>query len=259
MSDAKPIPKTPPGKPGPRPKKPGLLDDPVIRVMVYISLAIVVVFLVVIISVLVSGVTRPTSPRSLAEKELAVASARLTPETKGEGWVPYIEAQVAAGDTTKARIALRQARASVTGTMSVSGLDLAEARIERVAGNEEKAVALADKAMKGYKAKQDAAIAQGGQAAVDAQSRGLGPNYYDSALVKAYALTKLERWKEAVAMFDIYIRVNPTASDILIDRGNAKASSNDKAGAEKDFRQALRFVPYDEEAKAGLKRIGVAQ
>ena len=77
--------------------------------------------------------------------------------------------------------------------------------------------------------------------------------------MKAQALVELGRWKDAVAAFDIYIRENRTASDILIDRGNAKAELKDKAGAEKDFREALRYVPYDEEAKAGLKRIGVAQ
>ncbi len=113
--------------------------------------------------------------------------------------------------------------------------------------------------MKGYKAEYDAQVARVGKSRRRAKSAGTDADYYNAALVKAYALVELSRWKDAVAAFDIYIRMNPTASDILIDRGNAKAELNDKAGAEKDFRAALRFVPYDQEAKAGLKRIGVAQ
>jgi Flp pilus assembly protein TadD len=57
----------------------------------------------------------------------------------------------------------------------------------------------------------------------------------------------------------VYIAKHASAADILVDRGNAKIGMGDKAGAEKDFREALRYVPYDEEAKAGLKKIGVAQ
>jgi hypothetical protein len=53
--------------------------------------------------------------------------------------------------------------------------------------------------------------------------------------------------------------VNPTASDVFVDRGYAKIELKDNAGAEKDFRTALRFVPYDQQAKDGLKKIGVAQ
>ena len=113
--------------------------------------------------------------------------------------------------------------------------------------------------MKGYEAEYDARVALGGTTAAAAKSAGYGADYYNAALVKAYALVKLSRWKEAVAAFDIFMKTNPTASDVLIDRGNAKVELKDKAGAEKDFREALRFGPDNPEAKAGLKRIGVAQ
>ena len=108
-------------------------------------------------------------------------------------------------------------------------------------------------------AQHEARLAKGGKIAAAAKEAGYGDDYYNSALLKAQALVQLGRWKEAVEAYDVFIRVNPTAADILIDRGNAKAVLKDKAGAEKDFREALRFVPYDEEAKAGLKKIGVAQ
>ena len=38
-----------------------------------------------------------------------------------------------------------------------------------------------------------------------------------------------------------------------------KIELKDNAGAANDFRIALRYVPYDQQAKDGLKKIGVAQ
>jgi tetratricopeptide (TPR) repeat protein len=119
---------------------------------------------------------------------------------------------------------------------------------------------MADKAMKGYVAKKAAMLAQGGAVADRAKATpGYDQRYYDASLVEAYALVALSSWKDAIGAFDIYLAVDPSAADILVDRGNAKLAINDKAGAEKDFRTALKFVPYDEQAKAGLKKIGVAQ
>jgi tetratricopeptide (TPR) repeat protein len=143
--------------------------------------------------------------------------------------------------------------------MPVSDLDLAEARLLREETRYADAVEAAGKAMKGYQAEYDAAVARGAAGATPAVKPALEAGYYEAALVKAYAYVDLRRFSDAVPMFDLYIKQFPTASDILVDRGNAKADMKDKAGAEKDFREALRYVPYDEEAKAGLKRIGVAQ
>lgn len=261
MSDSKLIHETPPDDSveASQSNKPRLLDDPVVRVMVYVSVGIVILYLVAALSVLTTRVTQPTGPRTLAERELIVAAAGLGPQTKGEAWTPYITAMIATGDTARAGIALQQARASVSGTMPVSDLDLAEARLLRAKGDNEKSVLMADKAMKGYVAENEARIAAGGKVATAAKTAGYGENYYNAALVKAHALTEMERWKESVEVFDIYLLHDPAASDIFVDRGNAKASLNDKPGAEKDFREALRFVPDDEQAQAGLKRIGAAQ
>ena len=260
MSDATPIPEgTPEQSEGPpSSRKRGLLADPVVRTMVYISLGLVILFLTTVVGVLVTGVAAPTGPRSVAERQVLMALGSGQARA-GAASAPYINALIAAGNLPAARVALSQARGSVSATTPVSDLDLSEARLLSADKQYENAVSLADKAMKGYKAKHDALVAKGGTTAEKAKSFGYGPDYYDAALVKAYALVELGRWKDAVAAFDIFISVNPTASDILIDRGNAKVELKDKAGAEKDFREALRFVPYDEEAKAGLKKIGVAQ
>jgi tetratricopeptide (TPR) repeat protein len=239
--------------------KSGMFRDPVVRSMAYVAAALVILFLAMVVGALATGVTSPTGPRTAAERELMVTAEQVQRGVAGEGFAPYISALVATGDLSQARVTLARARASITGTMPIMGLDLAEARILTAEQRYTEAAAMADNAIKGYQARYDKAIAKGGAEAAKAKAAGFQQGYYDSVLVKAYALVNARRYKEAVAAFDIYIKSAPTASDVLIDRGNAKADMKDTAGAEKDFREALKYVPYDTEAKAGLKRIGVAQ
>lgn len=236
----------------------GILADPVVRAMVYAAVGLVLLIAGSLIGVLTTGIASPTGPRSVAERELLLAAAR-TRGAKGAATTPYVDALIAAGDLSAARIAIGQARASLGATESAAGLDLAESRLLAQQGGFEGAAALADKAMKSYEATYRAGVAKGGKTADAARQRGYGEGYYNAALVKANALVELGRFEDAIAAYDIYIVENPTAADILVDRGNAKAELKDKPGAEKDFRTALRFVPYDDEAKTGLKKIGVAQ
>jgi len=76
--------------------------------------------------------------------------------------------------------------------------------------------------------------------------------------LKADSYEGLGDWEKVIAELDSYLKEYPRASDILIDRGNAKIQMKDIAGAEKDFREALRFVPDDKEALDGLKKIGAS-
>jgi len=243
---------------GPPATPPGLLADPVARVMVYATLGLVVLFLATVVGVLVTGVTTPTGPRSVIERQVLTTAAQVGGKA-GDASAPYIDALIAAGNLPAARVALSQARGSVTATMTAPDLDLSAARLVSAEENHAEAVSFADRAMKGYVDEYDKRVAAGGKIASAAQEIGYGENYYNAVLVKAYALLELDRFQDAVAAFDVYLEKNPTASDIFVDRGNAKAELKDTSGAEQDFRAALRFVPYDQEAQAGLKRIGVAQ
>jgi tetratricopeptide (TPR) repeat protein len=251
MSQAASSSETPPRPDEERPQaqRRSVLADPVVRILLFVSIGLLILYLATVLGVLATGVTEKTGPRSLAEKDLMVAAAQVSPQSVGEAWAPYINALVRAGDLPTARVALTKARASVVGTMSTSDLDLAEARLFNAEKKYTQAAIFADRAIEGYKSEPTTATAKG------VYSSG----YYEAALLRAYLSEKVGQWKAAVAMFDIYLRQDPTASDIFIDRGNAKLQLNDKKGAEADFREALKYVPYDAEAKAGLKKIGVAQ
>jgi tetratricopeptide (TPR) repeat protein len=261
MSDTAPIPEDLPQQPEgpPRPTESGLLADPVVRVMIWAAIGLMILFLAMVLGALATGVVgTPTGPRSVAERQLMTALEQSKGKV-GDASAPYITALITAGNLPAARVALTQARSSMVTTMPLSDLDLAEARLLSAEKKYADAVALADRAMSGFKAEYERWAKQNPEKAGAVKDPTYLEDYYNAALVKAYALVELGRWKEAVAAFDVYLAKNPTASDIFIDRGNAKVELRDKAGAEKDFRAALRFVPYDEEAKAGLRKIGVAQ
>jgi tetratricopeptide (TPR) repeat protein len=238
--------------------KGGALRDPVVRRMVYVALALVILFLATVTGALLSGVGRPDHPRTTAERDLLVAAESVKSGAVGAAWAPYITALVATGDLGKARITLDAARASVPATMTVPELELSEARIELAQERYPQAERAAGTAMKAFEAEQAARVASA-ETSKAASEVGIDTAYYDAALIRAYGYVGMRRSKEAIPLFDLYIKHKPTAADVLVDRGNAKADAKDEKGAEKDFKAALQFVPYDSEAKAGLKRIGAAR
>lgn len=238
-----------------------MLRDPVVRRMTYAATALVILFLATLVGALFTGViSRSGTVETAGDREVLIArNAALAPGATGESWAPYIDALTASGDLRQAEITLEHARSSLPATATVvPALDLSEARLQRARGRNEQAADMAETAMQGYEARRAARVEAAGDDVSDA-AKVLEAKYYDAALVRAYACVEMQRWEDAVSMFDIYIAQNRTAADILIDRGNAKASLKDNAGAEADFREALRYVPYDKEAKAGLARIGAAQ
>ncbi len=60
----------------------------------------------------------------------------------------------------------------------------------------------------------------------------------------------------AIEQYTTFLYYQPTAANIYVRRGDVKADAGDSAGAEADYREALRFVADDQAALAGLKKIG---
>jgi len=80
----------------------------------------------------------------------------------GNAVAPYVNALVAAGNLPAARLSLAQARSGVKASTPAPDLDLAEARLLSMGEEYDKAVAMADSAMKGYKAEAEAAAKKAG-------------------------------------------------------------------------------------------------
>ena len=70
------------------------------------------------------------------------------------------------------------------------------------------------------------------------------------------AYLQLGRLPEAIAEFDRAIAAGQLVTDALINRGSCKLRLNDAAGAEADFREALRLDPNNSVAAAQLRAMG---
>lgn len=240
-------------------KKQGMAQDPVVRGMALASIGLVILFLSMILGGLLMGVSAPDGPRTVEERTVIVSRAAVTQGTSDTGlWGTYIAALIDNGDYRVAERTIQEARESMSESTTAE-FTLSEARLFRAQGKYQEAITLADKAMKMIADDVQRRLAAGGPQAQVAKIDGNHENYYEAALLKAYSYQELGQWDEAVESFDVYIGWKRGAADILVDRGNAKVEAGDSEGAEEDFKQALKFIPDSEEAKAGLARIGVSQ
>ena len=236
--------------------KPRMMQDPIVRRLIYVAVGLIVASLVMVLGVILSGVTAPTGPRTLVENELAVAGEAVrSGKASATQWGDYITALVANGRYGQAQGVLDDAKSSIDDS-ATAVLAVAEVRLLNAQEDYKASIAVANKAQKDADAAYKRALGAGGQKALTAKLDGLPEEWFVLALLKADAYKALGDWKMVLKELDVYITEYPQAADILIDRGNAKVELKDNAGAEKDFRKALRFVPDDKEALAGLKKIG---
>jgi tetratricopeptide (TPR) repeat protein len=225
--------------------------------MTWTAVVILVLFLVTVISALVTGVLTPSGPRTLAEKQAAVAGEAVRQgSTDTAVWGQYIASLIASGQYARAKGVIADGRASIDDSQTAE-FTLAEARLYGAQKQYDSAIESADAAMKQMKDYWDSLIAAGGMTANSARLDGLPSNYYEALLIKAYAYRDMRHWDKAIAEFDLYLDYEPTAADILIDRGMAKIETGDKSGAEADLRKALGFIPDSTEALRGLEKLGV--
>lgn len=241
------------------PRKRSMFDDPTVRTMGFIAFGLVILFLVTTLSAVLTGVVSRTGPRSLAEKQVAITSAAISqgsndPSVRGD----YIAALIANNQFARAQREIDSARKSIDDS-ATADFTLAEARLLSARGKYLEAITTGERGLKQIMKAYDAKLASSAAIASKAKNDGVPENYYDLVLVIAYANVELQKWDGAIKAFDMYIAKYPTASDVLIDRGNAKIGAGDKQGAEKDFRAALKYIPDDKEALDGLSKIGAAR
>lgn len=241
------------------PVRRSMFSDPMVRVLAFLSGALVILFLAAVIGVLASGMLAPTGPRTLTEKELASARAAVSAGTTDTAmWGRYVATLVDAGQYRRARSVLSEARQGLEDSATAE-FTLAEARILMGEEKPEAAIEAATRAMDQIQVAFDEVVAQGGLTGSRAAITGLHSNYYAAVLLVAEAHAGLGNWDEAIEYYTIYIEKYRGAADILIDRGNAKIEAGDTDGAEDDFREALRFTPDNPEALEALDRIGAGE
>lgn len=237
-------------------RKKSALSDPVVVVLLLVIMSIVIVFLVGLVSAIMTGVLMPAAPRTEVERtikvyEAEIASGKMTPQY----WSDYILTLVQAKQYSKADQVAVQALAGRKRNTAV--IWTARANLEIARGQYDLAVKYADKAMaEAKKERQGEVDAARTKANADITGEGESMGYIQALLLKANALELSGADAKAIGIYDEYLSENPMDADIHTRLGVLKADAGDKAGARKEFETALQFVPDHPDALEGLKKIG---
>jgi hypothetical protein len=76
-------------------------------------------------------------------------------------------------------------------------------------------------------------------------------------MAKAYEGTG--KFSDALKSYDEYLKNNAIDTDARIARANIKLKLGDTAGAQADFKATLTYIPGDQRAMDGLKKIGAGK
>jgi tetratricopeptide (TPR) repeat protein len=235
-----------------RPKQ-SIFQDPAVRVMAWVAALIVLLCAAGVVSMLYYGMLdRNPVPRTMVERNVLVAEqAYSTGPVTGQEVLDYVTALSAAGRYKTAQEVIDRTINKVDEpggeiTFAQAGLSLAR---KNYAG----AIKDAGEAQEAIKAGYDAKIKKGGALAATARVSSF---YAGADLIKATAYERMGDSKRALESYDAYLKAVPTDVSVLVTRANLRIAVGDVAGAKTDFGAALKYVPDNQEALDGLKRIG---
>ena len=259
VSDAQEPAAAAPPQPATPKKKPGMMADPVVRTLTTVAIVLLVGFLIVVLGVVLSGVTAPSGPRSLVENELAVSGEAVrSGKADADTWGNYIAALIANGRYGQARSVLDDAKSSIDDS-ATAVFAVAEVRLLNAQKDYAKTIVVADKAQKDADA---ACEARRSRAAARRRSRPSSTGFLPTTSSLRCSRPRPTRGSatgraSSRSWTSTCRRTLRRRTSSSIAR-NAKVELKDTEGAEKDYREALKFVPDDEEALAGLEKIGAA-
>jgi len=236
--------------------------DPVVQALTVTILIIVALTLVTVIYAIVGGVFGSGSPKTMGENKLMNTAAAIKAGNKDpQVWVAYISALIGDRQYQLAQETIERGKKTLAKQDVNQDMVYMQATLDEAQGNNDKALATAELAIKAIKKANEEAKVNYKKTGNPTESMILEDNasYWDLLLLKAALLEKKSEWKKALAVYDEYLSVKETAATVFTQRGNVKEKLGDKKGAEADYRQTLVFISDNKDALAGLKRIGVAK
>ncbi|MGE5531919.1 MAG: tetratricopeptide repeat protein [Bacteroidota bacterium] len=243
-----------PGAPAPKRQGRSIFADPIVRGLAIFAVVLVVLYLVAILSALLMGLMNPTQPRTSVERDIAIyeQEAMATPQDTGV-WRKYIVALIQNGQYGKAQQVIDQAKKAID-QKSTQDIATAQVQLDFERKQYDKVVKESDQVRKDLKTWYDRQKKEKGSPA--AMGEPISFNYSAVLLLKAEALVKLNRPKDAIKALNDYLKDNKTDSAVLVRRGQLRADNGDKQGGIADLKQALKYIPGDKETLDELKKIG---
>lgn len=231
-------------------------DDKVTWWLKVAIMLVVVSALVAALYGLMTGVIKPSSPRTSAEAKLITLESvvKTTPES-GKAWRDYIAALGASGQTDKAWDQIKVARTKVKG-LDRSYPNLAELDLLWMQKDYKKVRTKAAAAIKQenkYRKDYIAARFREGRRISDLDLPVEIP--IDILVYEARAAGAMDDWKAASKSLTSALQRDPQASDLLVLRGQSYEEQKQYDKALADYKAALKFIPDMEAALEGVKRV----
>lgn len=230
-------------------------SDPVVRRLIVATFLVVALWLAAFVGFLSTNQILPDAPRTSAERALKVYEVEIDGKRMtGKDWSDYIALLISSGQYGKAQATIGEAKKVLKHETSL--VLLQQARLDFARGDYEDAVASADAAIAQAKKDYEYQAKEAGRKGLPADGDRL-PQEETAVLLKGEAFQAAGEPAKAIEAFDIYLKYQPTAANVFVERGDMKLAVGDEAGAEADYRKALEFTPDDSRARKGLSRIGV--
>jgi len=230
--------------------------DNYIRLILALCALVVIGALLTAIFAIVNGVIDLNTdvPRTVSEYQEIKAGALLGADETAEAFGILALSQIENGRFEQAEMTIQQGRSmNFEDEEQNFAFDFAEAVMAHTKGDTQRAIELYENTMELIEESFDRMYVKD-ISPNWAKAHGLHPNFHDSALALAFLYGEQGDMTKKVEFLDIFLRGNPTAGDMLVERGNAKLELGDKEGAAEDFTEALRFLPNDELALEGLEK-----
>lgn len=249
-------PETPAVRRGPR-----AFADPMVRRLAWIGAIVGVIFLATVASALVLGVLNPPAPRTAVERDLNLAQTQIDAgSTDPTVWYSYIGALISTEQYSKAERTIERAReakiedpAKQWMLLAQTRLDVAREEYDQAIKDSDAAIAALNKQLEAEKKEYE-----GTKKPTTMIADGLGDNYEALLLLRGEAYEAMGKDAEAIKSLDGYLELNKRAADILVWRGDLKASSGDAAGALADYKSAAQYMPGDKELEDKMTKLGAS-
>lgn len=211
--------------------------------------------LAAVLYVLVVGVFEPRPARTAAERQLSLLQNVVLDKPKSDtAWADYARTLISLKQYSKAAQVIADGLKQVPKSPVIL---VEKARLDEARADEAGAVKAIDAVVKQVLAARAARKDELAKKGITDDVGRLDSGALISAyLLKAQILVGQEKWKDAIAAYTSALEESPQMADVLVLRAQASATAGDEAGAEKDYRSALTYVPDSKEALEGLKRMG---
>jgi len=236
-------------------RRPSLWHDSVaVTLVAAIALVIIGALLVAVFAVLNGSINLGTSSPSTINQALTQrAKGTVASDKSADGYTELIFSQVSSGDIPGAQVSLEQAKKQSFDLTQNQMIDYCQAFIYQNSGRATQAIKLYQQVMTNLQKAYEVEKAKGGDMNW-AVAYGMPENFYNSASLLSGIFQQQKDWNNVVKYLTIYLGGDSTDASALIDRGNAYLELGQKDKAKQDFQNALKYIPGDAEATAGLKK-----